>query len=214
MGHGTTGRFALLFAALILFAGGQSHGQLTNSRDNGTAKRGYGDPLPAGPNGAPQGGGMTILEAAASGGVAEARGAFLVGESVNSRNRRGKPAILIAAQAGNIAVVRFLLENKANPDLFDKSTGKTALISAAEQGDSNMLHMLLDHKADPDHPDRQGETALIKAARIGDQESVTLLLGSALNVNATDYAGHTALWHAADTRHDRIAKLIQAAGGA
>jgi hypothetical protein len=214
MAYKTLGQTLLVAFVLSLLGNSQGFAQVSRDEDVGTAKRGYGDPLPSGQSGTfPGAERMTIIEAAQSGGVAEARGAFLIGESVNSRNPRGKPALLIAAQAGNIAVVRFLLEKNANPDLFEKATGKTALIAAAERGDSGMIHMLLEFKADPEHQDRQGETALIKAARIGDPSSVDTLLGAGLNVNATDYAGHTARWHAMDARHDKIAKLIQNAGG-
>lgn len=214
MGYKTSVQILLLACVLLLFGYSQATAQFSQEKDEGTAKRSYGDPLPGGQDRANPGSqGMTIVEAAQSGGVAEARGAFLIGESVNSRTPRGVPAVLVAAQAGNIAVLRFLLEKDANPDLFDKSTGKTALIAAAELGDTGMIHQLLEHKADPEHQDRQGETALIKAVRAGAMDAVTLLLGSGLDVNATDYAGHTALWHAQDTRHDRIAKMIRAAGG-
>lgn len=215
MGYKTVSRGAWLAVLLVMLNGGQVFAQFTGQEDEGTAKRNYGDPLPSGEGGgsAPGSPSMTIIEAARSGGVDGARGAFLAGESVNSRTPRGAPAVLIAAQAGNIAVLRFLLEKNANPNLFDKSTGKTALIAAAELGDSGMTHLLLEHKADPDHQDRQGETALIKAARIGAADTVALLLGAKANVNATDYAGHSATWHAQESRHDKIAKMIQTAGG-
>lgn len=215
MGRRTTRRSILLTCILVALAGGQSFAQsLLREQDEGTAKRNYGDPLPGDEDGgAPYTRGMSIIDAARAGGVAEARSAFLIGESVNSRTRRGAPALLVAAQAGNVAVLRFLLENGANPDLFEKSSGKTALIAAAESGDSSMIHLLLEHKANPNHQDRQGENALMKAARIGAADVVTQLLGSGLEVNATDYAGHGAVWHAQDARNPRIAKMIQAAGG-
>lgn len=212
MKHMAVGKFALLTATLICIGSSQILAQATNHRDEGTAKRSYGDPLPGGAGGTATER-MTILEAAQSGGVAEARAAFLIGESVNSRTPRGVPALLVAVQSGNIAVLRFLLEKGANPNLFDKSTGKTALIAAAELGDGGMTHLLLQHKAEPQHQDRQGETALIKASRVGAADVVQSLLGSGLDVNATDYAGHTALWHAMDARNDKIARMIQTAGG-
>lgn len=211
MGHMAVGKLALLTAMLVCFAGGV-FAQATNHRDEATEKRNYGDPLP-GDSGEAAPERMTIIEAAQSGGVAEARGAFLLGESVNSRTLRGAPALLIAAQSGNISVMRFLLEKGANPDLFEKSTGKTALIAAAQAGESSMVRMLLEHKANPNHQDRQGESALIKAARLGAVDVVRSLLGADLDVNATDYAGQTALWHARDARHERVAQMIEEAGG-
>lgn len=214
MGKMTGGKFALLTAILIFAGIGQSLAQVSKARDEGTAKRSYGDAIPEGADGASPGSAeMKITEAAQSGGLAEARGAFLRGESVNSRSARGAPALLLAAQSGNIAVLRFLLEKGANPDLFEKSTGRTALIAAAQAGEANMVRMLLEHKANPNHQDRQGETALIKAARVGALDAVQSLLKSGLDLNATDYAGNTALWHARDARRDRIAQMIEAAGG-
>jgi len=183
-------------------------------RDEATAKRNYGDPIPGGADGSgvpPHA--MSLVEAAESGGVAEARNAFLAGESANSRTRRGKPALLIATQSNNISVLRFLLEKQANPDLFDKSTGHTALIAAAQSGEDNMVRMLLEHKANPDHQDRQGETALMKAARVGATDVVRTLLAAKPDVNLTDYAGNTALWHARASRNAKVIQMIEEAGG-
>ncbi len=207
-------RVMLLTALLIAVGYRESVAQVSRHRDEGTAKRSYGDAIPRSEDGSSPGWqGMKITDAAQSGGLAEARGAFLRGDSVNSRTARGAPAVLLAAQSGNIAVLRFLLEKGANPDLFEKSSGKTALIAAAQAGEGSMVHMLLEHKADPNHQDRQGETALIKAARVGAVDAVQSLLGSGVDLNATDYAGHTALWHARDARRSRIAQIIEAAGG-
>lgn len=206
-------RLAVLTGALLFIHANQGMAQIRD--DGATDKRSYGDPLPGdntdGSSPAPRT--MTLVEAAQSGGLAEARSAFLVGESVNSRSRRGTPAILIAAQSNNLSVLRFLLEKQANPDLFDRSTGRTALIAAAQAGQDNMVRMLLEHKADPDRQDRQGETALMKAARVGAADVVQTLLASGLDVNLTDYAGNTALWHARAAHNARIIKMIENAGG-
>ncbi len=205
-------RLAVLTGALMWIGAHQGMAQIRD--DGATDKRSYGDPLPGDAGGSsPAPRSMTLVEAAESGGLAEARSAFLVGESVNSRTRRGAPAILIAAQSNNLSVLRFLLEKQANPDLFDRSTGRTALIAAAQGGQDNMVRMLLEHKADPDRQDRQGETALMTAARVGAADVVQTLLASGLDVNLTDYAGNTALWHARAARNARIIKMIQNAGG-
>jgi len=156
---------------------------------------------------------IAIIEAAKGGGIAEARGAFLKGESVNSRSRGGTPALVAAVEHGNISVLRFLLDEGANPDLPDRRSGRSGLLIAAESGDTAMVRMLLEAKADPNRADRQGETPLMKAARAGAAEAVQLLIKAGADVNATDYAGHTAVWHAGDARQARIAQLIQQAGG-
>jgi len=156
---------------------------------------------------------IEIIEAAREGGIAEARGAFLKGESVNSRSRSGTPVIITAVEHNNIAVLRFLLEQGANPDLPEKRTNRSALLIASEVGDTTIIRLLLDAKADTSQADRQGETPLMKAARVGAIEAVQLLIAAGADVNATDYAGHTALWHALDGRQAKIATLIQEAGG-
>lgn len=218
MAMGPLVRSVALAGALICLGVGQTMAQRAGMdrglNDEATEKRSYGDPLPGdGDGGSPPERRMSMLEAAESGGVAEARGAFLLGESVNSRTRRGVPALLIATQANNISVLRFLLEKQANPDLFDKSTGYTALIAASKNGQDGMVRMLLEHKANPNHQDRQGETALMKAAHAGAVDVVQTLLTSGLDLNLTDYAGNTALWHAKGANNPRIVKMIEEAGG-
>lgn len=208
----TSCRYTLLMLAFALFSMGAG-AQPSRDRDNSdTERRGYGDVMPE--LGQPKAyEAITIIDAAKSGGIAEARAAFLRGESVNSRDNRGASVLLIAARTDNIAVLRFLLENDANPNLVEKSTGRTALIAASELGNGNMVRLLLERKADVNHQDRQGEASLMKAARIGSADVVKTLINAGADVNATDYAGHSALWHAQDARFPVIAKLIAEAGG-
>jgi uncharacterized protein len=181
--------------------------------DEGTARRGYGDPLPGGRGQSPGSPVISIVDAARSGDVSGARGAFLLGESVNARDGRGNPALLLAAGAGNVAVMRFLLEKGANPNLFDRKKRTTPLIAAAELGESNMIRLLLEYNADPNRTDATGETALMKAARIGAADAVRVLIAAKADLNATDYSGHTALWHADNARKRQVVKLLQEAGG-
>ena len=206
----------ILSVLLALAPAWRASAQQAPSRiiDEGTARRGYGDTLPGGDGQTgPGSSGVSIVEAAKSGDVAGARGAFLAGESVNSRDGQGAPALLLAAGAGNDSVMRYLLENGANPNLFDKRKRTTPLIAAAELGASNMIRLLLEHKADPNRTDATGETALMKAARIGAADAVRVLINAKADLNATDYAGHTALWHATDARQNQTVKLLQEAGG-
>lgn len=203
-------RFALVLAGLSLFSLNVS-AQPSRDRTD-TERRGYGDIMPE--LGHPTAySPITIIEAAKSGGIAEARAAFLRGESINSRDNHGASALLIAAKADNISVLRFLLENDANPNMTEKSTGRTPLMAACDLGNGNMVRLLLERKADANHKDRQGESPLMKAARIGAADVVKILIAAGADVNLTDYAGHTALWHAQDARHAPIARLIADSGG-
>lgn len=156
---------------------------------------------------------IEIVEAAKHGGISDARGAFLKGQSVNSRDRSGKPVLVIAVEHDNIAVLRFLLEEGANPDLTERRTSRSALITAAELGNAQAIRLLIKAKANVTLTDRQGETPLMKAVRADSLEAVKLLIEAGSDVNASDYAGHTALWHAEDGRQAKAAQMIKEAGG-
>ena len=65
----------------------------------------------------------------------------------------------MAAEDGHEAVVRLLLEHKADADVKDDD-GRTALHRAAENGHETVVQLQLEHKADVDAKDNIGKTAL------------------------------------------------------
>ena len=64
MGYRTFAQTLLVAFVLILSGNSQSFAQFSNERDEGTAKRSYGDPLPGQDGAAPGIQGMSIVEAA------------------------------------------------------------------------------------------------------------------------------------------------------
>ena len=131
------------------------------------------------------------------------------GGNPNAREYDSTPALVVAVEIGDQGLVRSLLEYKANPDLFNRSTGETPLMRAATQGDLQSSQLLVYYKADLDAPDKQGETALIKAVRSKSEEIVSLLMQAGADVDLADYTGMTPMDHAKRIGNPRIVRLLE-----
>ncbi|XP_049569249.1 ankyrin repeat domain-containing protein 65 isoform X2 [Orcinus orca] len=140
------------------------------------------------------GGRLPVLELLAAGG-----GAGLDG------------ALLVAAVAGQSAVLRLLLTHGARVDARD-STGATALGIAADLGRRQDMEVLLEHGADSSLKDRHGRSALHRAAAGGHLLAVQLLAAWGADVDARDTLGLTPLHHAARGGHMEVAGHLLARG--
>ncbi|KAI5790034.1 hypothetical protein FPQ18DRAFT_411062 [Pyronema domesticum] len=78
----------------------------------------------------------------------------------------GKTPLFCAAEYGEEAVVRLLIEKGAQVDLKDQD-GKTALLCAAQDGEKDVVRVLLEEGAQIDLEDKYGETALDYACANG-----------------------------------------------
>jgi ankyrin repeat protein len=176
------GRLMVAFA-VTCFAAGAAHAQMTPDAEfiRNIRKQDYGKILP-----------------------------YLVnGGNVNGREYDSTPALVVAVGIGDASLVKTLLEYKANPDLFNRSTGETALMRAATQNELTCAQLLVYYKADIDAPDKQGETALIKAVRAKAEDIVALLVSAGADVNLADYTGMTPMDHARRINDPRIMKILQ-----
>ena len=81
------------------------------------------------------------------------------GTPIDSTDKDGETALMVAAEKGQTDAVRLLLQHGAQIDLADKE-GKTALMYAAEEGRTEVTKTLLDAGADPHAKDEDGHTAL------------------------------------------------------
>jgi len=132
--------------------------------------------------------------------------------SPDTRRRSDRtPAIVIAAQAANSAVVKLLLDNDANPNLSD-NRGQTPLMVRATVGDTNMIKLLLSYGADPNRADIGQETALMKAVRGRKFKAAQALIEAGADPNVQDLTGKTALEYAKISRSRRFVRLLQDAG--
>jgi ankyrin repeat protein len=131
------------------------------------------------------------------------------GGNPNAREHDGTPALVVAVEIGDASLVRTLLDYKANPDLYNRSTGETALMRAARQGDTQSASLLVYYKADVNAIDNRGETALIKAVRAKAADIVELLVKSGADVELADYTGSTPLDYARRINSPRIVRLLE-----
>jgi len=83
--------------------------------------------------------------------------------------------LILAARAGQVGLVKLLLERGADVNLRDKETEATALIAAAHQGHVQVVEVLLQKGADISAKDKTGKTALSEATRYNHEDVVKLL---------------------------------------
>ncbi|WP_262693662.1 ankyrin repeat domain-containing protein [Kordiimonas aquimaris] len=135
------------------------------------------------------------------------------GVSPDTRRRSdGMPAIVLAAQTGNIAIIKALLDGGANVNLGDRLRGETALMIRSTAGDTNAVKLLLTYNADPNRADIGQETALMKAVRGRKFKTAQALIEAGADPNVQDLTGKTALEYAKLSKSRRFIRLLQDAG--
>lgn len=120
---------------------------------------------------------------------------------------QGNTALMHAANGGQQAVSRLLLEHGANVGAAD-SGGTTALMRAALGGHVAVVQLLLEHGADVKATETDGTTALMHSALAGHEAVVKLLLENGAQVLKAEEDGTTALMGAALGGHAAVAKLL------
>lgn len=142
----------------------------------------------------------------------EMRNRIFKGANVNSRNGDGLPAIVIAADKGDRALIKFLLDQGAKINAVTESRGETALMRRAGAGDLDTISVLLEFGADPNLQDRTGLSALMRAASTRKHRIVKRLLDGGAEVGWADFTGRSALGYARDVRARRVIRLLEEAG--
>ena len=78
------------------------------------------------------------------------------GLRVDAVDERGNPALAVAAGAGELPVVEWLLERGADATLASPFSGRTALHAACAEGHIDVVLRLLQAGADPTRRDARG----------------------------------------------------------
>lgn len=125
-----------------------------------------------------------LLTAIAKHNVPGAKTALQQGALINSANKDGETALLLASISQHPATVQVLLDAKANTRLTD-SDGITPLIACAMQGDAETMRLLLKADGDSKFVNAQtktnGYSALMRASARGEVNMVRLLLAQGAN---------------------------------
>ena len=129
--------------------------------------------------------------------------------AVQPKNKGGS-ALMLAAQAGNIEIIKLLLEYKASVNLQSQQF-VSALMLAASNDHSKIVELLLEYGADVNLQSHQGLSALMTAASKSHVETVRILLKYGADTDLQDYLhGRSALMMASQNGHVEIARLLLA----
>ncbi|KAI5839020.1 ankyrin repeat-containing domain protein [Morchella snyderi] len=104
---------------------------------------------------------------------------------------RKRPALLLAAATGDLALVQYLLDKGVFLARMD-CNGRTALHIAAKQGWADICELLVEEGMDTEARDNTRRTALHEAASGGPETILALLEGGA-DVTVADFCGRTPL---------------------
>lgn len=136
-----------------------------------------------------------LLLAAQSGDTVQIKAALGAGVPVDTRDARGRTALLIATHNNHVAAARLLIEAGANVNAKDTIEDSPFLYAGAE-GRNEILKLTLKAGADLKDTNRYGGTALIPAAHHGHPDTVRILLTTKIDVNHVNKLGWTALLEA------------------
>ena len=117
-----------------------------------------------------------------------------------------------AAQTGNLAALKGLIERGGDANSRHPLIGWTATQQAAYGGHTDVLVFLVEHGADVNATDAMGQTALRHAALRGDLQAVQCLVEHGANVNAATSRGVTPLAAAESGGHKTVADYLRSRG--
>ncbi|MBR3632012.1 MAG: ankyrin repeat domain-containing protein [Elusimicrobiaceae bacterium] len=130
---------------------------------------------------------------------------------VNERNYAGITPLTIAAEKGNMEIIKKLIEEGGASINTPSSYGVTPLIAAAAAGNREVVGYLLANGADPTAKDDLGKTALLHAMPANDKKlTESLVSQNNRAINLPDNTGNTPLIYAAKNgAEDNIKVLLK-----
>ena len=133
--------------------------------------------------------------------------------NVNEKNYAGITPLTIAAEKGNMEIIKMLVEDGKAVVNDASSYGVTPIISAAAAGNTEVVAYLVKHGADVTAKDDLGKTALIYASGTDNAKLISNLIAlDNTAVNLPDNAGNTPLIYAAQKGLNNNVKVLLSHG--
>lgn len=158
-----------------------------------------------------------LIDAAERGDTDTVLQLLATGAEINSRDERGRTAVMAATHGNQVATVEALIAAGADIDIQDNRLDNPFLYAGAE-GLLDILKLTIDAGANTRLTNRFGGTALIPAAERGHIDVITeLLTRTDVDVNHVNNLGWTALLEAiilsdGGPRHVEVVRLLIDAG--
>jgi ankyrin repeat protein len=130
---------------------------------------------------------------------------------IASGARAAEPALVEAAERGDLATVRKLLDSGTAIDGRD-SRGRTALLAATHANRVPVARLLIERGADVNAKDDIQDSAYLYAGAEGRVEILRMTLAAGANLKSTNRYGGTALIPAAHHGHVDAVKVLLATG--
>jgi len=170
-----------------------------------------------------------LITAAKEGNIEDVKSALKAGAKINYKSKKdsifvgaspaGDTALMKAVSAGDVDIVKYLLESKADPNIKNNS-GDTAImyISRSESCSPEQLEilkLLIEYKANVNIKDSEKDTPLIMMCRSNTDKSACieiLLQTKSIKLNEKNNEGETAISFSKSFDHPNITELLIKAG--
>jgi ankyrin repeat protein len=137
------------------------------------------------------------------------------GADVNQPMADGRTPLMVAAETGKPAAVKFLLERGATPNAREPAQSQTALMWAAAEGNREAVQLLLQAGAEAGAKSKGGWDAFLFAVRQGHRDVAEVLLQAGVSANdsvGTKPGGASALSLAVTNAHYELGAWLLDAG--
>lgn len=156
-----------------------------------------------------------LINAVKADDVAAARRMLAAGADVNTRNEEAATLLMLASHAGNLPMVKILIEAGADVNASDAS-GWAPLMKAAYNADvkhgfADVVQVLIDAGANIEAPIGYGVRPLMLAAGYGETAVVDALLQAGADVLAQNEGGYTALMMVKQKHYVDVVNLLHEA---
>jgi uncharacterized protein len=157
-----------------------------------------------------------LLAASERGDATAAALALRAGAGLETRDERGRTALLLAATKDHLAVARLLVHLGADPDALDDQHDTPWLVTGVT-GSVDMLEILLPAPPDLAIRNRFGGTSLIPASERGHVAYVRRAVNTDIEINHVNNLGWTALLEAVilgdgSKRYQQVVTILLDAG--